>query len=132
VIDHTGETIDVQQEQWLVCAVAGMGTARDLAMDRRYAALQLDPTAAIAVRCDNFKDACVLPAGGTSCSSLALHLAALCFKPSRLQRGLQDLQDVSFLVSDHLIAMQVFLHPCHCTWAVRPREMLLSTNACPS
>lgn len=83
--------MDVQQEQWLVCAIAGMGTARDLAMDKRYAALQLDPTAAIAVRCHNFKDANVLPAGGTSCPGSAHYLTALCFNPSHLQCALQAL-----------------------------------------
>ncbi len=59
-----GDKKDVVPELWLVCANAGMGTARDLAVDRRYAALQLDPTAAVAVRYDNIKDPKVLPAGG--------------------------------------------------------------------
>ena len=60
----TGDKEDVVQELWLVCANAGLGAARDLAVDRRYAALQLEPTAAVAVRYDNIKNPQVLPAGG--------------------------------------------------------------------
>ena len=36
------------QEMWLVSAVAGLGAARELAMDARNARLRLDPTAAVA------------------------------------------------------------------------------------
>ena len=59
-----GDEKDVVQELWLVCANAGMGAARDLAVDRRYAALQLDPTTAVAVRYDNVKEPKFLSARG--------------------------------------------------------------------
>ena len=65
-----GDNGDVAQELWLVCANAGLGAARDLAVDRRYAALELEPTAAIAVCFDSTKSPSVLPAGGGILPSL--------------------------------------------------------------
>lgn len=56
--DASGEA---SQEMWLVSANAGLGTARDLAADRRHASLRLDPTAAVALRYASDKTLEVFP-----------------------------------------------------------------------
>ncbi|BDA44284.1 probable Sacsin [Coccomyxa sp. Obi] len=73
VVTTSGDNGDVAQQLWLVCANAGLGAARDLAVDRRYAALQLEPTTAIAICFDSANSPKVLPAGGVY-APLPLHL----------------------------------------------------------
>lgn len=65
---------EVGQEMWLVSANAGLGLARDLAGDRRHAALRLDPTAAVALRYTSDKALEVLPdaLGGAPCQAARL------------------------------------------------------------
>lgn len=59
-----------------MCANAGLGNARELAVDRRYASLQLCPVAAVAVRYTSVNNLKVVPAGGEPALSITASLQA--------------------------------------------------------
>jgi hypothetical protein len=60
----SGSRGEVVQELWLVCANAGLGAARDLAVDRQHTALQLSPIAAVAVRYTSVSELEIIQSGG--------------------------------------------------------------------